>query len=113
MPVPGFRLNAPARDPPCAKRTFLPLIAPPRTKLVRKADPLSLGRSRPTPNEPSPPARSRRVGIRGVGVADRLVSLQILKERFRCPLMALDVPMPIESEASILDPASLADDVVV
>ena len=65
------------------------------------------------PSETSPPARSRRAGIRKVGVADRLVALQILKKGFRCPLMALAVPMPIESEASILDPTSLADDVVV
>ena len=74
---------------------------------------LGLEGSIPTPSKPYPPAKSRRSGTRGVSIADRLVPLQVLKEGFRCPLMALNVPMPIESEASILDPASLADDVVV
>ena len=67
----------------------------------------------PTPSKLYPPARSRRPGTRGVGIADRLVLLQVVKDGFRCPLMALDVPMLIESEAAILVPASLADDVVV
>ena len=115
QPYKGWDLgwNAPAREAPRAKRTCLPRIAPPRTKLARQASPLSLERAMPSPSKAYPPAKSRRSGARGGGVADRLVSLQILKEGFRYPLMALDVPMPIESETSILDPVSLAEDVIV